>query len=511
MTEPEGQSPEIVETSRGPASPCVLVIFGGSGDLAQRKLIPALYNLAKEGLLPEQFAIVGIGSTDLGDDGYRERIEANVPRYLTTECDPQRWRWFTERLHYVQADLEDGEAYKALASRLEEVSETFRTGPSFLFYLATPPGFFQTIVERLGAAGLTREDRGWRRVIIEKPFGHDLESARELNSAVGAVLDESQVYRIDHYLGKETVQNLLVFRFANGIFEPIWNRFYVDHVQITVAETVGVEGRGRYYDRAGALRDMVPNHLLQLLSLTAMEPPNSFDADVVRDEKAKILQAIQPMGEEQVLHQAVRGQYGSGEIEGLGAVPGYREEPEVAPQSPTETFVAMKLMIDNWRWAGIPFYLRTGKRMPKRVTEIAIQFKRAPHVLFRGTGVHRLPPNQLLVRIAPEESISLRFGAKVPGPGLRMGNVNMDFAYADHFGATPATGYETLLYDAMNGEATLFQRADSVELGWQVIQPILDVWGALTPRTFPNYPAGSWGPWEADELLAQDGRAWRKC
>ncbi len=511
MSAPEEQSPEIVETPRGPASPCVLVIFGGSGDLAQRKLIPALYNLAEEGLLPEQFAILGVGSTDLGDHGYRERIESNIPGYLTTECDPQRWRWFAERLHYVQADLEDGEAYKALASRLEEVSGTFRTGARFLFYLATPPGFFQTIVERLGAAGLTREDRGWRRVVIEKPFGHDLESARALNAAIEAVLDESQVFRIDHYLGKETVQNLLVFRFANGIFEPIWNRFYVDHVQITVAETVGVEGRGRYYDRAGALRDMVPNHLLQLLSLTAMEPPNSFDADVVRDEKAKILQAIQPIGEEQVLHQAVRGQYGAGEIEGLGAAPGYREEPEVAPQSPTETFAAMKLLIDNWRWAGIPFYLRTGKRMPKRVTEIAIQFKRAPHVLFRGTGVHHLPPNQLLVRIAPEESISMRFGAKVPGPGLRMGNVEMDFAYANYFGATPATGYETLLYDAMNGEAILFQRADSVELGWQVIQPILDVWGALTPRTFPNYPAGSWGPWEADELLAQDGRAWRKC
>ncbi|MEF8793047.1 glucose-6-phosphate dehydrogenase [Thiohalorhabdus sp.] len=511
MAEAGTGSPDIVQTPRGPAAPCVLVIFGGSGDLAQRKLIPALYNLAEEGLLPEQFAIVGVGSTDLGDEGYRERIGDTVPRHLTKACDPERWRWFSERLHYVQADFGDGEAYEALARRLEEVAETFHTGPSFLFYLATPPTFFQTIIEHLGAAGLTRQDRGWRRVIIEKPFGRDLDSARELNAAIGEILDEDQIYRIDHYLGKETVQNILVFRFANGIFEPIWNRFYVDHVQITVAETVGVETRGRYYDRAGALRDMVPNHLFQLLSLIAMEPPNSFDANAVRDEKAKILQGIQPIGQEQVLHRVIRGQYGAGEIEGLGEVPGYRGESEVDPASATETHVAMKLLVDNWRWADVPFYLRTGKRMPRRVTEIAIQFKRAPYVLFRDTPVHHLPPNQLLIRIAPEEGISLRFGAKVPGPGLRMGNVEMDFAYADHFGSSPATGYETLLYDAMNGDATLFQRADSVELGWSVIQPILDVWGALPPRAFPNYAAGTWGPWEADELLGRDGRAWRKC
>jgi len=511
MDSAEGQTPEIVQTPRGPAAPCVLVIFGGSGDLAQRKLIPALYNLAEEGLLPERFAIVGVGSSDLGDEGFRERIGETVPHHLVGEYHAERWRWFAERLHYVQADFENAEGYAALGRRLDEVAETFHTGPRFLFYLATPPTFFQTIIEHLGDSGLTRQEQGWRRVIIEKPFGHDLESARRLNAAIGAFLDEDQIYRIDHYLGKETVQNILVFRFANGIFEPIWNRFYVDHVQITVAETVGVETRGRYYDRAGALRDMVPNHLFQLLSLIAMEPPNSFGAEAVRDEKGKILQAIQPVAQEQVLHRAVRGQYGAGEIEGMGAVQGYRDEPEVAPDSGTETFAALKLMIDNWRWADIPFYLRTGKRMPKRVTEIAIQFKRAPYVLFRDTPVHHLPPNQLLIRIAPEESISLRFGAKVPGPGLRMGNVEMDFAYADYFGTTPATGYETLLYDAMNGDATLFQRADSVELGWSVIQPVLDVWGALTPRAFPNYAAGAWGPWEADDLLGRDGRSWRKC
>ncbi|MFB6259551.1 MAG: glucose-6-phosphate dehydrogenase, partial [Thiohalorhabdaceae bacterium] len=422
---------------------------------AKRKLIPALYNLAQEGLLPEQFAIVGVGSTDLGDEAYRERIGETIPQYLPGAFDADRWRWFAERLHYVQADFGDAEAYEGLGQRLTEVAETFHTGPNYLFYLATPPSFFRTIIDNLGAAGLARQDRGWRRVIIEKPFGHDLDSARALNNAVGAVLGEDQIYRIDHYLGKETVQNILVFRFANGIFEPIWNRFYIDHVQITVAETVGVETRGRYYDRAGALRDMVPNHLFQLLSLVAMEPPNSFGADAVRDEKAKILQAIQPVGQEQVLHRAVRGQYGPGEIEEVGPVRGYREEPEVAPGSATETYTALKLMIDNWRWADIPFYLRTGKRMPRRVTEIAIQFKRAPYVLFRDTPVHHLPPNQLLIRIAPEESISLRFGAKVPGPGLRMGNVEMEFAYSDYFGTSPATGYETLLYDAMNGDATL--------------------------------------------------------
>ncbi|HKJ70988.1 MAG TPA: glucose-6-phosphate dehydrogenase [Gammaproteobacteria bacterium] len=505
------QATEVVQSPRGPAAPCVLVIFGGSGDLAQRKLLPALYNLAEDGLLPETFAILGLGSTDLGDDVYRDKVGQALDRHLPGAVDDECWDWFSRRLHYQQADFEDAAAYGDLGRRLEALAEDFHTGPRFLFYLATPPRFFRPIVEHLGEAGLVRQERGWRRVIIEKPFGHDLESARELNAAIGAVLDEDQIYRIDHYLGKETVQNILVFRFANGIFEPIWNRFYVDHVQITVAETVGVESRGRYYDGAGALRDMIPSHLFQLLSLIAMEPPNSFGAHAVRDEKAKILQAIQPVGQEQVLHQAVRGQYGPGQIDGLGEVPGYRSEPEVAESSATETFVALKLMIDNWRWADIPFYLRTGKRMPKRVTEIAIQFKRAPYVLFRDTRVHHLPPNQLVIRIAPEESISLRFGAKVPGPGLSMGNVDMSFAYGDYFGSSPATGYETLLYDAMNGDATLFQRADMVELGWSVIQPLLDVWGALRPRGFPNYAAGTWGPWEGDELLARDGRTWRKC
>ncbi|HEV2123125.1 MAG TPA: glucose-6-phosphate dehydrogenase, partial [Chloroflexota bacterium] len=347
----------------------------------------------------------------------------------------------------------------------------------------------------------------WRRVIVEKPFGHDLDSARALNREISQVLNERQIYRIDHYLGKETVQNILVFRFANGIFEPIWNRRYIDHVQITVAESVGVEQRGDYYEGTGALRDMVPNHILQLISLTAMEPPISFDANDVRDEQAKVLNAISQHSPEEWLRRAVRGQYAAGIVDGR-RVPAYRSEPKVAPDSRTETFVALKLNIDNWRWAGVPFYLRTGKRLPQRVTEIAIEFRRAPFILFRNTPVNRLAPNRLVLHIQPEEGISLRFGAKVPGSTLRLGEVDMDFAYADYFGSVPSTGYERLLHDCMIGDQTLFQRADMVEAGWSVVEPILDLWQAVPPRTFPNYPSGAWGPKEADELLTRDGRQW---
>jgi glucose-6-phosphate 1-dehydrogenase len=388
------------------------------------------------------------------------------------------------------------------------LNQNYRTCGNYLFYLATGPDLFGEIIRHLAECGLTNENgRHWRRVVIEKPFGSDLDSARALNLQIKNLLSESQVYRIDHYLGKETVQHILVFRFANGIFEPIWNRRYVDHVQITVAETLGVERRGRYYDQTGALRDMVPSHILQLISLTAMEPPISFQADAVRDEQAKILHAIQTMSPESVLSRAVRGQYGAGFVDGQ-VVPAYRSEPNVAPDSNTETFVALKFSIDNWRWADVPFYVRTGKRLKSRVSEIVIQFRRAPLVLFRETPVEQLSPNLLILHIQPDEGISMKFGAKVPGPVVRLGSVDMDFNYADHFGAEPTTGYERLLYDCMIGDATLFQRADMVEAGWSVVEPVLDLWKALPPRNFPNYAAGTWGPKEADDLLIHDQRHW---
>jgi glucose-6-phosphate 1-dehydrogenase len=386
------------------------------------------------------------------------------------------------------------------------------TQGNYLYYLATASSFFCDIVHHLGAAGLTREENDrWRRVIIEKPFGRDLTSARNLNQAISPILKESQIYRIDHYLGKETVQNILVFRFGNGIFEHIWNHHYIDHVQITVAETVGVESRGGFYEGVGAMRDMVQNHLFQLLAMIAMEPPVSFEADAVRDEKSKLLKAIQPLSSEAVLTQAVRGQYGAGRIheKNLNLL-AYRSEPRVALNSSTETYAALKLTIDNWRWANVPFYLRTGKRLPKRVTEIAVQFKQVPSLLFRQTSIDRLTPNFLIIRIQPSEGIHLQFGAKVPGPRVMMSGVEMDFCYANYFGTTPSTGYETLLYDCMIGDATLFQRSDNVELGWSVVEPILDVWSALPPRDFANYDAGSWGPADADALLARDGRQWRR-
>jgi glucose-6-phosphate 1-dehydrogenase len=410
----------------------------------------------------------------------------------------------------VKGDFQDPEAYKGLQQQISEVEKTHNTGGNKFFYLAVAPRFFAPIVRQLGNAGLVKEENGkWARVIIEKPFGHDLESARLLNSDLKKVLSEKQIYRIDHYLGKETVQNVMVFRFTNNIIEPLWNRNYVDHVQITAAETVGVEHRGGFYETAGALRDMVPNHLFQLMTMTAMEPPISFDADEVRNKQAEVLHAIQPLAPEDVLTNMVRGQYGDGYIDSQYVV-GYRQEPDVSQISNTETFVAMKLQIDNWRWAGVPFYLRTGKRLTKRATEIVIQFRRTPFVLFRNTAVKNLETNRLVIHIQPEEGISLSFGAKVPGSVMRLGLVNMDFDYKSYFGAEHGTGYERLLRDCMAGDATLFQRADMVEAGWSVIQPIIDVWHALPPRGFPNYTAGSWGPVEAEELLERDGRAWRR-
>jgi glucose-6-phosphate 1-dehydrogenase len=492
-----------------PADPCVMVIFGAGGDLTGRKLIPALYNLAKAELLSREFAIVGTSHSKMSNDAFRQKVAEDIKSYAGGNVDQDIVEWFAKRLYYVSGEFDDKNVYAQLKDFLKKVDQDHTTHGNFFFYLATAPSFFGPIVEQLAAVGLMEEDnQHWRRVIIEKPFGHDLESAKTLNVQLLKVVKEKQIYRIDHYLGKETVQNILAFRFANGIFEPIWNRRYIDHIQISVAETVGVEQRGSYYDQAGALRDMVPNHIMQLISLTSMEPPISFHADAVRDEQAKILHAIQPLSSEEVLTRTVRGQYGAGTVNGQ-RVPGYREESDVPRDSRTETFVAMKLLIDNWRWADVPFYLRTGKCMAAQNTHIVIQFRRAPFVLFRDTAVENLMPNQLVLHISPEEGISLQFAAKVPGPIMRLGAVDMNFEYADYFGTQPSTGYERLLHDCMIGDQTLFQRADMVEAGWCVVSPALDVWKALPPRNFPNYAAGTWGPKDADELLERDGRHWR--
>jgi glucose-6-phosphate 1-dehydrogenase len=487
-----------------------MVIFGASGDLTKRKLIPALCNLAEGGLLSDQLSIIGFAYNDFTTDSFRKQLSEDIKQFATSPVPAELWDRLLKRIYYVRGEFQDPKAFQLLKDQLTAIEKDHGTKGNVLYYLAVAPRFFGEVVRQLGAAGLAQEDQGhWRRVVIEKPFGRDLESARALNVEIKQVLEERQIYRIDHYLGKETVQNIMMFRFGNGIFEPIWNRRYIDHVQITAGETVGVELRGGYYDTAGALRDMVPNHLFQLVSLTAMEPPVSFAADKVRDEQAKVLHAIMIPTPEEVLTMTIRGQYGEGRS-AEGRLPAYRSEPDVAPNSGTETFVALKLRIDNWRWAGVPFYLRTGKRLPKRTTEIAIQFRQAPFQLFRNTSVESLRTNRLVMHIQPDEGISLRFGAKVPGPIMRMGGVEMNFNYVDYFGSTPSTGYERLIYDCMIGDATLFQRADMVEAGWSVITPVLDVWKALPPRTFPNYPAGTWGPKEADEMMARDGREWRE-
>ncbi len=492
-----------------PAPPNAMVIFGASGDLTKRKLIPALYNLLGSSVLPADFAVIGVARASLTDEQFRDQIGQQIQEFLQSPLDANLWKWLAERMFYVSGDFADATVYHRLRQRLSEVDTNQKTDGNYLYYLATASDFFAPIVHQLGDAGLLAETEGnWRRVIIEKPFGRDLESAQALNKDLSKTLAERQTYRIDHYLGKETVQNLLVFRFGNAIFEPIWNRQYIDHVQITAAETVGVEQRAGYYETSGALRDMMPNHLFQLLSLTTMEPPVSFDADAVRDEQTKILHAIPIIPEDQVLARAIRGQYGPGTGH-LIDVPAYRAEEKVANDSRTETFVALKLGVDNWRWAGVPFYLRTGKRLPVRATEITIQFKRVPFHLFRNTPVEKLPTNRLTIQIQPGEGMRLRFGAKVPGPVMNVGPVEMSFDYADYFGQTPSTGYERLLYDCMCGDATLFQRADMVEAAWRVVTPIIDVWKALPPRSFPNYAAGTWGPYESEEMLTRDGREWR--
>ncbi|QQS41722.1 MAG: glucose-6-phosphate dehydrogenase [Acidobacteriota bacterium] len=492
------------------SDPCVMVIFGATGDLTKRKLYPALYYLARDGYLPEGFAIVGVGRQELSDEEFRAQIIDDLNEFVGESADKDLVNWFRDRTFYTGGDFDkDKELFDDIGSRLEEACDKFSIPRNFFFYLAVPPSLFATVTTLICRHGLAEESNGeWRRVIFEKPFGRDLSSAKQLNSHILRILNERQIFRIDHYLGKETVQNILVFRFGNSIFEPIWNRNYVDHVQITVAEDLGVEQRAGYYDNAGALRDMVPNHIFQLITLTAMEPPASFEADAVRDEQEKVLQAVKTYSPEEVLSNSVRGQYGAGMIAGE-PVPAYRNEEDVPESSETETYAALKLSIDNWRWAGVPFYVRTGKRMERKHTSVMIQFKKAPFVLFRNTPVEKLTTNRIVLHIQPDEGISLHFGAKVPGPVVRMGGVDMDFDYAEHFGETVSTGYERLLYDCMIGDATLFQRADMVESSWRIVSPVLDVWEAIPARGFPNYESGSWGPEEADELLAKDGRSWK--
>ncbi len=499
------------------APPCAVVIFGATGDLTARLLMPAIYNLSRTGLLADNFALIGIGRTEQSDADFRESLTDAIKRFVSTgdhggspnPLDEKAWDFIASRSTYMSGDLTKAETYQNLSARLDQAGSANGTQGNVLFYLAVAASLFGTIVERLGEAGLTAEENNrWRRVIIEKPFGTDLASAKALNTRVLKVLDESQVYRMDHFLGKETVQNIMALRFANGIFEPLWNRDHIDHVQITVAETVTVEHRASFYEQTGAMRDMVPNHVFQLLSLIAMEPPNSFDPDAVRTEKSKALQAIVPFDDDDLRRNVVRAQYAAGTVRNQG-VPAYREAEGVAPDSTTETYVAMRLNIDTWRWAGVPFYLRTGKAMTRRTTEIAIQFKGAPLTLFRDTAVETIPPNVLALQIQPDEGVSLQFSAKRPGPEIHLGGVRMDFKYKDYFNTAPATGYETLVYDCMIGDPTLFQRADSVEAGWSIAQPIFDFWKNDRSAPLEFYPAGSTGPEGADQMLWRSGRQWR--
>jgi glucose-6-phosphate 1-dehydrogenase len=501
-------------TDAATAPPCTLVMFGASGDLTKRLLVPALYNLAREKLLDPAFGIIGVDHNERSDEQFRTYLTQDMRsliaegdgEFAATQLDPATWEWVVQRMSYLTADFEDPETYRRLGEHLAARGEA-KDRDNAVFYLATSPRFFGPVVERLTAAGLTREtDRGWRRIVIEKPFGTGLASAKALDACLLKGVTESQLYRIDHFLGKETVQNIMVLRFGNGIFEPIWNRDHIDHVQITASETVGVEQRGRFYDATGALRDMVPNHMFQLLAMSAMEAPNSFDADAIRTEKAKAIEAVRRLRPEEAVLNAVRGQYGAGSIRGR-PVNAYRQEPNVPPDSRTETYVALKLMIDNWRWSGVPFYIRTGKAMAVRRTEIAIQFKQAPGVLFRGMPCGRPEPNLMIFHIQPNEGVSLRFAAKVPGHTVNLAEVNMDFRYADYFKAEPSTGYETLIYDCLIGDPMLFQRADNIEAGWAAVQPVLDGW-AEDGNDVTLYQAGSSGPAAADALLAADGFQW---
>jgi glucose-6-phosphate 1-dehydrogenase len=492
---------------------CVVTIFGASGDLTKRKLIPALYNLALEKRLPERFAVVGYARSAMSHDAFREKMREAVSEFSRTGLkDPEAWDRFAATLYYVRGGYDGADGYRELKQFIDNFDHGSRVLPARVFYLAMPPDLYGTVVQQISAMGLAPKEPDGEpraRVIIEKPFGTDLQTAKELNRKVHEALDENQVYRIDHYLGKETVQNIMVFRFANSVFEPIWNRRYVDHVQITAAETVGVEDRGGYYDKAGVVRDMFQNHLLQLLCLTAMEPPVSFSADAVRDEKGKLLKAVRQVAPEQVASVAVRGQYGAGRIGNNDLLP-YRQETGVAQGSSTVTYAAIKFFVDNWRWEGVPFYLRSGKAMAKRVTEIAIQFKRPPLLMFKESAVEDITPNVLVMRIQPDEGVSLQFEVKPPGPDIVIQPLSLDFKYEQAFGSSPPEAYETLLEDCIEGDSTLFTRHDWVELAWALVDPIIQTWQISNPREFPNYPAGSWGPKEADDFIKRDGRAWRR-
>jgi glucose-6-phosphate 1-dehydrogenase len=487
--------------------PSVIVIFGGGGDLTWRKLTPALYNLYCDHWLPDQFAILGVDLKPMTDDELRQHLRTGVDQFSRRgQADDQTWHDFAQHLTYLAADFKDAAAFGTLADRLAAFDRDWAAPANRVFYQATPPALVELIVKQLGQAQLV-QDRERNRIVLEKPFGHDLTSARALNYMLTDVFDESQIYRIDHYLGKETVQNILAFRFANALFEPIWDRRYIDHVQITVAEDVGVGHRGGYYEQAGALRDMIQNHLLQVLCLIAMEPPVSFDADEVRSKKVDVLRAVRPISPQHLQQFAVRGQYDHGWLKGEHVL-AYREEPAVSSESDTETFAALKLYVDNWRWQGVPFYLRTGKRLPARVSEATIQFRPVPHQSFPASAVGDWQPSRLTIRIQPNEGIRLGFQAKRPGPQFQLSPVDMQFKYTEAFKTPPPEAYETLLLDVLLGDATLFMRADQVDAAWSIVMPVLDGWQSVEPHDFPNYEAGSWGPEAANVLIAQDGRSW---
>jgi glucose-6-phosphate 1-dehydrogenase len=490
--------------------PCAFVIFGVTGDLAHRLVVPALYNLAASNLLPDDFCVVGVARNATSNDELRDSLMKGLHQFATRKVDDAIAGRLLECVTSIAADPKEPASFDALRDKLEKLEKQRKTVGNRLFYLATPPNAFAPISKQLGRTGMLKESNGaWRRLVIEKPFGTDLASAMALNAELLQIAEEQQIYRIDHYLGKETVQNILVLRFANGMFEPIWNRNHIDHIQITVEEKLGVGHRGSFYDATGALRDMVPNHLFQLLSLVTMEPPAKFDAHAVRSEKAEVLAAIQTESEEDALKNSVRGQYTGGKV-GDTEVEDYRKTEDVKPDSSTETYAALKLTIDNWRWAGVPFYLRTGKALGAKRTEVAIKFKQAPFAMFKDTPVDRLSQNYLVISIEPTEGITLQFNTKVPGPTIDIDGVEMKFRYKDYFQAEPSTGYETLIYDCMIGDNILFQRADSVEAGWQAVQPFLDAWKKAGAKGLESYKAGSQGPTGADELLARDGRSWRK-
>ena len=489
--------------------PCSFVIFGVTGDLTHRLVIPALYNLAAGNLLPDNFCVAGVARKGVTSSQLRDSLMDGLHKFATRPVDDEIAMRLLACVTAIEADVKEPASFDAMREQLDKIEELRGNKGNRLFYLATPPGAFLPIARELGRTGMLKENGMWRRLAVEKPFGTDLASARALNAALLQLMDEHQIYRIDHYLGKETVQNILVLRFANGMFEPIWNRNHIDHVQITVDEKLGVGHRGSFYDATGALRDMVPNHLFQLLSLVAMEPPVKFDAHSVRSEKGEVLSAIQTQTEAEALQNSVRGQYLAGRI-GDNELGDYRKIAEVRPDSTTETYAALKLTIDNWRWAGVPFYLRTGKALCTKRTEIAIKFKQAPFAMFRGTPVAKLSQNYMIISTEPTEGIELQFNTKVPGPTIDIDGVEMKFRYKDYFKAEPSTGYETLIYDCMIGDNILFQRADSVEAGWQAVQPFIDAWKKAGAKGLQTYPAGSEGPPEADELLARDGRSWRR-